>query len=246
MALKNFQQISQETTMRLGRRGFYNTSFSEQFCDFLSYYIYPVFVSLKMSPNFITSCALVLGVITAFFISVGTQQSWILGLVFYAVTVMFDHIDGRVALHTRTATYFGYFFDAMVDSVILTLVRLALVAAIYKQFGISPLLMMACVVCFLTPFYVFIHDKYSVMARRINQERNLNIKPYIRNDHFRVPSNLIVDLERIAFIISIINFSVGIWIYYILNFFQEVTLISYHMYCAFKHMRVSNIEMTRS
>jgi phosphatidylglycerophosphate synthase len=244
--LESWKKIVEENRVRLGRKGFYHTSLSEQFCDILAHYVCPIFLNLKISANLITFFEVVLGVIGALVMSGGTQQTWIAGLLIYALGIQLDHIDGKVARATNTATYFGYFIDGYSGVFVLSVVRLALVISIFKQFSFSLLFMMALLVLFLTPFYVFIYDKYAAMARRINQERGLNIKPYIRNEHLKAPSNMVVDLERVGLGISMFNFTLGIWIYLLINIILEIGFISYHIYFASQQMRVSNAEMSRS
>lgn len=242
----HFKSIWESNRVRLGRSGFYHTSYSEKFCDIIAHYITSIFLKLKVSANRITVFELILGTIAAVIISGGNQEFWIIGLFIYAAAIQLDHIDGTVARATNTTTYFGYFLDGVSGVFLLSFIRFALMVNIYKQFGFTPLFIMAISVLFLTPFYVFMYDKYAAFARRINQERNLDIKPYIRNDFLKAPANMVVDFERIALIISIFQFSVGIWIYLIINFILEVGFIFYHLYSASKYMRISNVAMSRS
>jgi hypothetical protein len=186
------------------------------------------------------------GVGAALVISAGTQPAWVVGLLIYALGIQLDHIDGKVARATNTATYFGYFIDGYSGVFVLSIIRLALVMSIFKQFGFTLLFVTSACVLFLTPFYVFIYDKYAAMARRINQERGLNIKPYIRNEHLKAPSNMVVDLERVGLGISMFHFTLGIWIYVLINIALEIGFILYHIYFASQQMRVSNMDMSRS
>ncbi len=242
----HWRQISEETRIRLGRQGFYNTAFSERFFDILSYLLCPIFLKARISANFITFCTLVWGAISALIISVGTHPAWIIGLLIFTMTNLLDHIDGRVASSTHTATYYGYFIDGLTDAFVLCLFRFGLVISIYKQFHFSTLFILAMSVLILTPFYIFIYDKYAAFARRINQEKNTNIKPYVRNDHLKVPANLVIDLERVALLISLFHFPTGLWIYFSLNLCLEMGFIFYHIFCAYQQMRISNLEMLRS
>ncbi len=152
-------------------QGIFSTSISEKIFDILSYYVTPVFLALRLSADAVTFLGLMFSVLSAFAICIGTQQSFVMGLILYGFTILCDHIDGRVARARGTSTFFGKFYDGLSDIAKISIVRFALVYKIFNHYPTSHLIWVS-VACFvLTPWHVFIFDRYSAYARWINEEK---------------------------------------------------------------------------
>lgn len=219
-------------------QGIFSTSISEKIFYILAHYVTPVFLTMRLSADAITFLGLVFGVLSAFAICSGTHQSFMIGLILYGFAILCDHVDGKVAFARGTATFFGKFYDGLVDIAELSIVRFALAYKILNYYPDRPLAW-ASIACFvLTPWHHFIFDRYSAYARWINEEKNTDIKPYIRKNFCLKLASIGEDSERLFLGLSVFFFIAGMWVYFIVNITLAVFYIFYHFHNAYIYMKV--------
>ncbi len=237
-----FKEIYAEIRESFMRKGPYSTSISEKIGDIFAYYMTPGFLKAGLSANKTTALSLCVCLIAAGFAA--APGGWVLGLWLYALAVVLDHIDGRIARATNTQSYFGLFWDAFVDALKATIMRSAFVWVIYVKTSFSPLFWVAFTCLMLTPFYIFMHDRYSSFARWVNEEKGIQIKPYIRHDALLKPASVIEEIDRISLFVSMIFFVPAMWIYFTVNVVLQIFFMGQHIYAASRNMRVINIKPT--
>jgi len=70
------------------------------------------FVWLKVPPNFVSFLGIPLALIATFFIY---QSAWLEAFAFVVLAILMDFIDGSVAEQLGKTTFFGNFFETMMD-----------------------------------------------------------------------------------------------------------------------------------
>jgi len=80
-----------------------------------------VFVRLRITPNQISTLALLAGIVCAYLFF---QRRFVLGSLFLLLSAIFDLVDGSVARKTNAHTNFGAVFDWIVDKYVDALVIL--------------------------------------------------------------------------------------------------------------------------
>jgi archaetidylinositol phosphate synthase len=80
-----------------------------------------IFVRLRITPNQISTLALIAGIVCAYLFF---QRQFVLGSLFLLLSAIFDLIDGSVARKTNAHTNFGAVFDWIVDKYVDALVLL--------------------------------------------------------------------------------------------------------------------------
>jgi len=231
-----FKEIYAEVRESFLRKGPYSTSISEKIGDIFAYYMTPAFLNAGLSANKTTALSLFICFLAACFTII--PGGWTTGLLIYALAVVLDHVDGRIARATNTQSYFGLFWDALVDALKTSIMRAAFVWVIYVQTSFSPLFWVSFTCLMLTPFYVFLHDRYSSFTRCINEQKGTQLKPYIRHDVLLKPASVIEEIDRLSLLFSIVWFGPALWIYFTLNLILQLFFIGQHLYSAFKNMRV--------
>lgn len=232
-----FEIIYKTIKFSFTQHGFFSTSISEKVSDIMAYYLEPIFLHYKISANTITLISLLMCV-GASIITIAGYWDW--GLALYALATLLDHIDGRVARSTNTATFFGYFFDGLIGLVNVILIRFAILWLIFDKEGFSPLFWVGTF-CFLSvPYYVFMYDRYSAFARWIRAEKGAYVKPYIRRGPPVIQlASLVDEVERIALFASLFWFSKGMWVYFTVNIVLGLGFICYQFYAAYKNMNIN-------
>lgn len=221
-------------------QGIFSTSISEKVFYILAHYATPFFLAMRMSADAITFAGLAFSALSAFAICIGTRQSFMMGLILYGIAVLCDHVDGKVAFARGTITFFGKFYDGLVDVAELSIIRFALVYKIINYYPAGPLLWVSIACLVLTPWHHFIFDRYSAYARWINEEKNTDIKPYIRRNFCLKLASIGEDLERLFLMLSLFFFTAGMWVYFMVNIVLAVFYIFYHFHSASIYMKVKN------
>lgn len=75
----------------------------------------------RVTPNAITTLALVLGLLAAWLFAVGGSAAH-LGALLFILACLFDHADGELARMTGQSSTFGHYYDLIADALVLTAV----------------------------------------------------------------------------------------------------------------------------
>jgi hypothetical protein len=87
------------------------------FYRIVSFLFVKIILPFPITPNQISIAALVMGVMSAVFYALGTQEALFIAAVFYAIYYLFDLSDGQVARLKKTGTRIGRIVDGIADYV---------------------------------------------------------------------------------------------------------------------------------
>ena len=175
--LKIFKNISNKTSK------IYNLT-NESFCQVLfcriSYLITPLFIILKLNPNFLTLINFTISILMGIFIIIGTEQYFNLGIIFYLLYRILDFSDGTVARYFSISTFYGRFIDGLADIFLNAFLLFSLSIYGFQLFENMSLLILGSLASILTIFDSLIYDKYAALVRWHNKENNKKVLPYIK------------------------------------------------------------------
>jgi len=77
----------------------------------------PVFAWLRLKPNDVTILSLILGILSALYISQGGLENYLIGALLIQIAFMLDMVDGQLARYTGKGSEFGAYFDSITDRV---------------------------------------------------------------------------------------------------------------------------------
>jgi phosphatidylglycerophosphate synthase len=235
----NWKEIFAKEKQNFTRVGIYSVSFSELFFEVLAYCFTPICLQLKLTANMISFLCFLTGVISAYVIQLNTSWSLALGILLFALAILFDNLDGFVARATKTPSFYGRFIDGWIDIVIRYLFNLALAYLIYQRMGICPLFILAVAAFMLTPFCHFVFDRYSAYIRWINEAKNLKLQPYIRKNSFLMFISIVEDIRRASIVYAIFDLNIGLWIFLSFTVALQIYHIVTHLYASYTTMSVS-------
>ncbi len=211
----------------------------------ISFFVVPIFVILRVPANMVTFLMLLTGVGAAVCIGYGSAVSMTLGILFYLVAQVLDASDGSVARITNTSTFYGRFLDGVVDMIILWALQLSLACVLYANAHNRFFVWVSIVAVLLTPFHHLYFDRYSAYARWINEELGLNIKPYLKRTLSPKLNWFLNDLQYTCLIAIPVLFSLEniswqylLFVYYIVHIIRGIYYIAVHTIQASKVMRV--------
>ena len=93
------------------------TVFSVLIHRHISPYFSLIFLSLRVTPNMVSTLSLVFGLVAAVFFAVGSYRALIIGAVLIQLALLFDHCDGEVARVAKQGSRFGAWYDGVIDRI---------------------------------------------------------------------------------------------------------------------------------
>ena len=88
-----------------------------------------------LTPNVLTTLAIVSKVVAAVLIAIDFEQYMIPAVVLLQLGLLFDHLDGTVARYRQCGSAFGAFYDKVCDAICWFLVMLAIGWVAYQRTG---------------------------------------------------------------------------------------------------------------
>jgi len=107
----------------------------------------------RLSPNTITLIMFLISLISAFFFSIGTYTTLIIGAILYEFSFVLDCVDGKLARLTKTTSAFGTYFDLALDDLRIVINLIALSYGQYIQSGDFKIWIFAILFMYLHSFY---------------------------------------------------------------------------------------------
>jgi len=148
--------------------------------SYISYALTPLFITLRLSANFITGVNFIISIMSIYCIISLDNNLFCYGIYLYILFRVLDVSDGTIARHTKTSSFYGRFLDAILDifyQYFLTISVTFFISSLYKD---NSILYAGVVVSVFSTFSSCIHDKYSSLARWSNLENKTKIIPYLR------------------------------------------------------------------
>jgi len=234
--LENAGLIKEENAGNFRRHDYSSMVISRKILNAVEECLKPVLSALRISPF----QAVVLSLGISIFSAIQTVKgNWSAGFGLYVLGFVLSDGILRAAQAQKTATFFDYFLNGFIGRLNLVVLRCALCWLIWIQSGISPLLGIGIASLLITPYALFIFDRYAAFTRWIREETEIYLKPEVPAVSL---ANLVYEAERIALVLSLFYFSLGMWIYFLLNSIFGMVFMIYHIRCANKKMRIDNLQ----
>ena len=215
---------------------YYENSFFTSIYRVGAIIIFPIFKNFN--PNIITLISFFLGLFALFFSFSDYRLNLNLVMIFFIASYFLDFTDGIVARHQKKTSFNGRFIDGLCDiflgGILHTIFFLTLFTYESLLFQIFCLLTI-----FLHPIQHLVMDRYSALARWINDINNNNkLKPYHRNDFLGKYTKLIYDIQHIciwAIFFKLIKIKTLVEIFFLFSFLASILSLSIYLFLSNKY-----------
>ena len=171
----------------------------------LAILISPMF--LKINPNFISMCSLLIGFIGLFFSFLSLDINLV--IIFFLLSFVLDFTDGLIARYTRKTSFHGRFLDGLFDIFVIGFLHIIfIIELINLEFlSINSFYFIFCLITIcIMPVQHLILDRFSSLARWCNEiDKNTFIKPYYRNSFYNKLTMLLFDLQHLCIFHILVN-----------------------------------------
>jgi len=132
------------------------TNIIESFYSGISKYISPIFIKYNFSANSVTIISGLFGMAGSLIIILNSIESNILSFLFLNIFVVLDLVDGDIARHTKTTSYFGRWLDLFFDKIneillILSLIYISYIHYPHQSILLAGLVLLTMHLCYLLP-----------------------------------------------------------------------------------------------
>tara|TARA_B100001989_G_scaffold224605_1_gene179142 strand:+ start:2213 stop:2773 length:561 start_codon:yes stop_codon:yes gene_type:complete len=94
---------------------------------------------------------------------------------FLYLSLIFDYVDGQICRVTNTASYFGKFFDGLVDSIFETTFPIIIALSVYNYTNDKEIIIWGLLSAYFNYAYLYLIIRYSFFLNTVNkQETNYN------------------------------------------------------------------------
>lgn len=166
----------------------------------ISYFITPLFIFLKFSPNFITLINFFVALASIFLIISLDGKLFIWGILLYFLYRILDFSDGSVARYYNISSFYGRFIDSFLDIFYFSFLILSISFYTFKVFENENLFILGIVSTLFAVFDTYVYDKYSSLARWLNQENKKKVIPYLRKKFLSRITFMYVDIYFLCFL----------------------------------------------
>ncbi len=128
----------------------------------ISFYV--TFVSFRIginTPNKATVLTFITGIMSLIFMALPYGKFFTLGVIFYIISYIFDHVDGNIARSADLATYYGKFLDGTVNTIIVVLVPFVLAVRLFLLQGDLTILFLGVSVSMILLFSAYLLNRAS-------------------------------------------------------------------------------------
>ena len=171
-------------------------SYFESIYRFLAILIFPL--TRKLQPNLISIISLLLGIFAFAIFSKNNSNELNILMLYFIFSFILDFLDGMVARFQNTSSFHGKFIDGLFDIFVFSLLHIIFLQKILETninfFHLSFYL----IILFLLPIQHLILDRYSALARWINEINNKKLQPYLRNFFFGTTTKILFDAQHLC------------------------------------------------
>ena len=213
---------------------------------YISFYVTPIFYYLRFSPNMITLLSLITGVSGSLLIIIFSEIYLQIGIILFFLSIIIDYCDGNIARILNIPTFYGRFLDGFIDTLVLGSLQIALIVVLMNNNSIplnilsltldnKLVIIISIFSLFSTPIQHLIYDRYSSYIRWIKEEHNKKLSPTIKTEVSFTLINILNDLQLLLIILCVFS-HIFIFIYFLINLFSSLLIVSYHVYFSKKKM----------
>ncbi len=196
----------------------------------------PVLIALRITP---VQAAMLSLVICIFAAMETVKGNWTIGFILYVLSSILNQGVIKAAKEIGSSTFFDHFVNGLIKVVNVVVIRFALCWLIFNQFGLSSLFWISAFCLVITPYALFIFDRYAAFSRWIKEETEILINPEVPATHL---IQIAHEAGRMILVVSLFYFSLGMWLYFAVNSVLGLSFIVYHIYSAHKKMRIDNLQ----
>ena len=188
----------------------------------------------RISPNLISLISVFLSFIALMFVNMINLNYLI---IFFIISFILDFSDGLVARYYKKTSFNGRFIDGLFDIIILGFLHIILFQNIIEKENLFKNYFYLLVI-FLLPMQHLIIDRYSSIARWINEQSRRNLVTYYRNIFLGKFTKSLYDLQHLCIWLLItgklFNFYL-IEIFFILSFVASISNLGIYIYLSRKN-----------
>ena len=213
-----------------------------------SYYVTPLFIYLKFTPNLVTYLSLSIGIFGAMILYIFGYEYVKWSILLFFIHIIIDYCDGNTARFHGTSTFFGRFIDGLFNILVVSLFQISMVLVLISNVHIensiltnyvsyNTIILISLLSIALYPVQHFIYDRYSSHIRWINEEYGTKLYPSIKQ---LISFRIIHFLDNIHYLslLLIIYFVDLIFINLLVNLILSTILIPLHIYYSSIYMQV--------
>ena len=198
---------------------------------YLSFYLTPLFLFIKISDNQATLLRIVVGILSLILIFLG-EVSY--GICIFFLGDIIDCIDGNISRVNNTATYFGKFIDGYSDIILENLLIFSLAFFYISNLELSPIEISFFIITIIINLsFNFLLDRFNNFLRWAKELNEIQNNPIFENIDV-VIINILNDLRYLFLTLIVLQNFNKIFIYS----FLFVSII-YSIYKIFLLMRKS-------
>ena len=171
-------------------------SFFESIYRILAIIIYPIVKFIN--PNFISFLSLFLSIIAILTYSSFSDIKFNILIIFFIMSFIFDFSDGMVARIQNKSSFNGRFIDGLFDIIVIGVLHIIFLNELLKDNSNNLNLNFYLISILILPIQHLILDRYSALARWINEVKNKKIIPYYKNNFDTVTRKILYDLQHLC------------------------------------------------
>ena len=196
---------------------YYDNSFFTSVYRLGGIFIFPVLKNVN--PNLISLLSLLLGISALFLSSFFQDLSLGIIVIFFLSSFILDFSDGIVARYQKNTSFNGRFMDGLFDIIVGGILHIILFTKI-TNLNTNLHTYFYLITILLCPMQHLVMDRYSAMARWINEiTKRKKLKPYYRNDFLGKYAKLFYDSQHLCIwllILEKIDYKLIIEIFFVL------------------------------
>ena len=162
----------------------------------LAIIIYPMVKFIN--PNFISFLSLFLSFIAIYIYSSFSDLKLNILIIFFIISFILDFSDGMVARIKKKSSFNGRFIDGLFDIIVIGVLHIIFLNELLKNNSNNFNLNFYLISILILPIQHLILDRYSALARWINEIKNLKIIPYYKNNFDTVTRKILYDLQHLC------------------------------------------------
>lgn len=179
MLIKNF--IKSYSINTSGKKKSYNT-LSYLILNFFANFLIAIFLKFKIKPDAVTSLNLILYLTSTILIFSFQNENYFFGIIIFLITLLIDKCDGGLARIYKHKTFFGKYYDSIIDIIFPGIILLGLTLNYYIVNDDFLFLTIGIFSSFFLVFDSTVLDKYAAIVRWCNQENKSKIVPYLKKN----------------------------------------------------------------
>lgn len=202
----------------------------------LAIIIYPI--AKFINPNFISFLSLFLGFIAIYTYSTFSNFKLNICIIFFIISFVLDFSDGMVARIKEISSFNGRFIDGLFDIIVLGVLHIILLNELLKDNSNVFNFNFYLISILFVPIQHLILDRYSALARWINETKNKKIVPYYKNNFDTFTRKFMYDLQHLflwLLFFNLFNNSILIEMYFISSMFTSIFSVIVYLYLSKKN-----------